>query len=140
LSLSSSRHAYTDCYALLDAALADPRGIRAEVPSLANATRLRLRIHQARAIDRTENAKTYPEDHPLYNRSPYDGLVCRIEGGDRCWVYLDKVQVEIGAVEPIPEGHQYQAVEAPKPVLRIEYRPEPGTTTSSLPQLQIRRR
>jgi hypothetical protein len=43
-------------------------------------------------------------------------------------------------VESIPKGHQYQAVEAPKPVLRIEYQPEPGTTTSSGPALQIRRR
>ena len=61
MSLSNSRHAYLDCFALLDRALEDPRGIRAEVPSLANAIRLRLRIHQARAIDRaasTEQAGT----------------------------------------------------------------------------------
>jgi hypothetical protein len=85
---------------------------------MANATRLRLRIHQARAIDRAENAMTYPDDHPLYNRSPYDCLVCRIEEADRCWVYLDKQQVEIGIVEPIPEGYH---IEQTTPVLRIEY-------------------
>lgn len=138
MSLSNSRAAYADCYKLLDAALADPRGIRAEVPSLNNAFRLRLRIHQARSIDRLDNARTYPDDHPLWNRSPYDSLVCRVESGDRCWVYLDKVQVEIATIEPIPEGHQYQAVEAPKPVLRLAYQPEPGTTTTSLPQIRRR--
>lgn len=137
MSLSNSRNAYTDCYALLDKALDDPRGIRAEVPSLANAFRLRLRIHQARAIDRAENARTYPDDHPLHNRSPYDALVCRIEDGPRVWVYLDKQQVEIGVVESIPEGYHIQQVEAPKPVLRIEYQPEPVAAPLAL---QIRRR
>lgn len=139
MSLSNSRAAYTDCFALLDAALADPRGIRAEVPSLNNAYRLRLRIHQARSIDRLDNARTYPDDHPLFNRSPYDGLVCRIESlSDRAWVYLDKVQVAIGIIEPIPEGYYVQQVEAPKATLQIEYKPAPGTTITSLPQIRRR--
>ena len=128
MSLSNSRHAYLDCFALLDRAIDDPRGIRAEVPSLANAIRLRLRIHQARSIDRLDNARTYAPDHPMHGRSPYDILVCRVEdAGDRAWVYLDKVQVQIGAIESIPEDWApVQMVEAPKPRLQIEYKPEPA--------------
>ena len=126
MSLSTSRHAYLDCFALLDRALEDPRGIRAEVPSLANAIRLRLRIHQARSIDRSDNAKTYDPDHPLHGRSPYDVLTCRVEdNGAGAWIYLDKVQVLIGTIEPIPEGWAPVQMEPAKPVLRIEYKPDP---------------
>ena len=138
MSLSNSRHAYLDCFSLLDRALEDPRGIRAEVPSLNNALRLRLRIHQARAIDRKDNASTYDPDHPLHGRSPYDLLVCRIEEvAGRAWVYLDKVQVQIGVIEPILEDWTpVQMVEPPKPQLQIEYKPTPAPEVA----LTIRRR
>lgn len=136
MSLSTSRHAYLDCYALLDAALADPRGIRAEVSTLAAATHLRMRVHQARTIDRNENAKTYPADHHLHGRSPYDILVCRVEETptDHAWIYLDRLQVNILTIEPIPEGH---LIEAPKPMLQIEHHPEPIAVA---PTPTIRRR
>lgn len=137
MSLSTSRLAYIDCFTLLDRAVAEPRGIRAEVPSLSAATHLRMRIHQARQIDRGENAKTYPADHPLHGRSPYDIFVCRIEeASDTVWLYLDREHVQIGAIESIPEGYQ---IEAPKPVLRIEYKPEPAAEPAKV-GLQIRRR
>lgn len=135
MSLSTSRHAYLDCLALLDKAMAEPRGIRAEVPTLAAATHLRMRIHQARAIDRNDNAKTYDPDHPLHGRSPYDILVVRIEETpDRVWLYLDRQQVLIGAIESIPADYQ---IEPPKPTLRIEYHPTPEA--KGIP-LTVRRR
>ncbi len=122
MSLSTSRLAYTDCYELLDRAVEDTRGIRASVPTQAAATHLRMRIHQARAIDRSENAKTYAVDHPMHGRSPYDIFTVRIEESPACfWLYLDRFKVDIGVVEPIPEDH---LIEAPKPVLQIEYQPK----------------
>lgn len=103
MSLSNSRLAYTAEYSLLDRAVEAERGIRIEVPSIDAAYYLRMRIHHARSIDRADNKNTYQDQqHPLHGRSPYDILVCRIEGEAPAWVYLDKVKVEIGTVEEIP--------------------------------------
>ena len=119
MSLSNSRLAYDDCFKLLDAALDEPRGIRVEVADEDKAGYLRKRIHQARAIDRADNARTYTDrDHPLHGRSPYDILVCRIEPANgHAWLWLDKQKVEIGRIERIEEGAQ---IAAPEPVLMIE--------------------
>jgi len=118
MSLSNSRLAYTDCYELLDKALDEPRGIRVEVPDLNAATYLRMRIQHARAINRAENEKTFPDPaDPLHGRSVYDIFVVRIEdAGDHAWVYLDKQKVELGKVESIPEGHQ---IEAPRSIPQL---------------------
>lgn len=114
MSLSTSKLSYTDCYALLDRALEEPRGIRVEVPFLSAAVHLRMRIHQARQLDRAENAKTYADPtHPLHGRSPYDIFTCRIDAGPPCWLYLDRERVQIGAIESIPEDYQ---IEPPKPL------------------------
>jgi hypothetical protein len=117
MSLSNSRLSYTDCFALLDRALDEDRGIRIEVADLPAANYLRMRIHHARTIDRQENKVTYPDkDHPLHGRSPYDILVARIEGNGVGVLYLDKQKVEILGVEPIPADYQVEF----KPVRMIE--------------------
>lgn len=136
MSLSNSRASYTDCFDLLDKALDEPRGTRVEILSGPRAaTHFRMRIHQARQIDRAENRVTYPDpDHHLHGRSPYDILVLRIEDGPPCWLYLDKQKVDLGVIEPIPEGYQIAPVE---PVLRLEYRPT-GQPASSLPSIRRR--
>lgn len=124
MSLSNSRAAYLDAYVLLDKALEEPRGLRVEIiEGRGAANHFRMRIHQARQIDRNENAKTYPDpNHHLHGRSPYDLLVCRIESGPAgTWLYLDKQKVEIGVVESIPEGYR---IEGPEPTLQIEYQPQ----------------
>lgn len=136
MSLSNSRASYEDCFKLLDAALDEPRGTRVEILSGPRAaTHFRMRIHQARQIDRSENAKIYPDpDHHLHNRSVYDILVLRIEDGPPCWLYLDKQKVDLGVIEPIPEGYQ---IAPTAPVLRLEYQPI-DQPTSSLPSIRRR--
>lgn len=126
MSLSNSRLAFTDCFALLDRALEETRGIRVEVRDEDKATYLRMRIHQARIIDRRENKVTYPDPaHHLHGRSPYDILVCRIETANgSTWLWIDQQIVEIGRVEAIPEGAQieYQPMkllEGPREELRV---------------------
>ena len=114
MSLSNSRLAYTDCFDLLDRALDEPRGIRIELADHNSANYLRMRIHHARTIDRNENTKTYPADHHLHGRSPYDILVCRIEGSAPAWLWLDKQKVEIGRIEAIEPGEQIE--QAPEPL------------------------
>ena len=111
MSLSNSRLSYSDCYDLMDKALDEPRGIRVEVSDLNAANYLRMRMHHARQINRSENTRTYPDAaEPLHGRSIYDIFVVRIEEGPgSAWVYLDKQKVEIGRVEAIPETKQIGA-------------------------------
>ena len=149
MSLSNSRKSYDDCFKLLDAALDEARGIRVEVASTDVANYLRMRIHHARSIDRSDNAKTYTDpDHPLHGRSEYDALVCRIEPANgHAWLWLDKQKVEIGRIERIEEGAQ---IAAPEPVLMIEgpkvsveefLKSQDTTLYSAVPiPVQIRRR
>ena len=143
MSLSNSRLAYRDCFDLLDRALEEGRGIRIELASRANATTFRMRIHQARQLDRTDNTATYPADHHLYGCSIYDELVARIEELDgRVFLHLDKQKVDILGVEPIPEGY---AIAAPEPVLMIEGPKVEATTDMTVlaqahPQPTLRRR
>ena len=137
MSLSNSRLSYADCFALLEQALDEPRGIRVEVADEAAATYLRLRIHHARVIDRAENAKIYPDpDHYLHGRSIYDCFVCRIEAKPgEAWLWLDKQKVELGRIESIPEGARL--VDGPKPMLQLA----PPDLPIVMPiQAQIRRR
>lgn len=136
MSLSTSRLAYTDCYTLLDAALDNPRGLRVEMRSIPAASYFRLRIHHARQIDRNDNAKTYSPDHPLHACSPYDALTLRIEPGPPIWLYLDRVRVELGRIEAIPEDHQIgQTSLAPHRPLLLEHKPNGAQLAP-----QIRRR
>lgn len=133
MSLSTSRNAYLDCFVLLDRALDDARGIRVELRDEKAAIFFRLRIHQARQIDRAENRSLYSEpDHPLHGRSPYDCLTLRIDPGPPCWLYLDKIHVEVGRVESIPKDYQ---IAAPKPALMIEHKP---VVNGSVPQIRRR--
>lgn len=59
-------------------ALESEKGIRLKSES---PTDLRARLYHARAADRRNNAKIYPADNPLHNRSFYDHLTIRLEEG-----------------------------------------------------------
>ena len=122
----NSRNAYLDCYDLLDRALDEPRGIRVQLTEVNDATYLRMRIHHARTIDRSDNKKTYPDlAHPLHDRSPYDALVCRIEEANgSTFLWLDKQKVEILGIEAIPadariEFTEPKALAPPEPQAEI---------------------
>lgn len=123
MSLSNSRLAYTDCYEFLDAAIADPQGVRMKLP-YNQAVHFRMRCNHARSIDRRENTLTYPEDHPLYGRSEYDrvriNLIQRIENGAHVgYVYATPWAIE-GKIENLSDlGHDH-ILDQPPPVLEIE--------------------
>ena len=127
MSVSNSHLAYTDCYELMDKALADEEGIRVQTADEKAATFFRMRCNQARAIDRRRNADTYPEDHPLCGGSQYDALVARIkQTATGWWVYIEHVGLELGKVEALSDVDEpvittQRAIEGPKPPLLIEH-------------------
>ena len=93
MSLSDSRLSYTDCYEAMDRALEDEKGIRVVVEDNNAATYYRMRLHQARKIDRRHNKSVYEPGDKLYGHSVYDVLIFRIrediEGA--WWVYMEQV-------------------------------------------------
>lgn len=127
MTISDAKFAYNDCYAILDRAVEAKGGARVHVVDENAAIHLRMRLHQARKIDRRENRKVYPEDHPMHGSSAYDGLVVRIKLIDgSAWVYVEKHSaaiLRIESIDEVPEVKQLtqepqHLLEAPTPVLR----------------------
>lgn len=108
MSLSISRQSYEDCYAVLDQALEAADGIRVGFNSREEATYFRMRMNQARQLDRKFNNQRYNGDDPRRRRSEYDPLSIRVRNiGDISWVYVEKVRKpqiveEITGNEPPP--------------------------------------
>lgn len=121
MPLSNARLAYQDCFDIFDAALNDEKGARVEMPDVEQATFLRMRLHNARKIDRKDNTEVYSEGDPMYGQSIYDKLTVRIrEVGGKIWLYVEQIAL-IGKIEGLssqPEPQpEYDAVE--KSIRRI---------------------
>lgn len=115
MTISNSRGSYSDCYDVMDKALEDSKGVRVEVDDLDAAIFFRMRLHNARKIDRRDNSKIYSEEptHPMFNASIYDKLTVRIKRiEDQVWVYLEKSGINLGAVEGLSEVSSLEKPEA----------------------------
>lgn len=75
---STSVLAFDDVKDAFEKALEAPKGIRVVCDTRASAIVLRSRFNYYRKLDRQNNAKIYPPDHHLHNRSAYDKLIIRI--------------------------------------------------------------
>jgi hypothetical protein len=133
MSLSNNPGAYADCHEILNRALDDKSGVRIAVESYNAGIHLRMRLHQARELDRRENKKTYPDDHPMNNRSAWDPFVVRIKANDsgKHWVYIepnvinaDEIEalstIEVDDTEVVRPVRQGQ-IDGPRPMLQIEH-------------------
>jgi len=75
---SNSPLMYVDCRALLERALESPKGIRITCDTHGQAIDLSRRINKARQLDRVNNAKIYPPDELMHNRSTFDTLLVSV--------------------------------------------------------------
>lgn len=110
MPVSNSRLSYSDCFTLFDKALADTKGARFQVNGgdlYGDAYHFRLRMHQARAIDRKDNQAMYPDPgHPLHGRSELDPLVIQIKGPDtegKWWIYVKHTKIDVDDIESLSE-------------------------------------
>jgi hypothetical protein len=125
MAVSTSRIAFSDCFDLLEKAINDEKGIRIKFASYDDAFNFRLRIHKARQIDRIDNRGTYDTGHPLYGRSVYDQISCKIRsfnGG--AWLKLEKItarEFEIESLSDEPsEPELALAPKLPPPTMFIQ--------------------
>jgi hypothetical protein len=119
MGMSTSRLAFSDCYELMEKAIVDQKGIRIKFASMDDAWHYRLRLHNARKIDRNDNMQLYEDGHKMHGKSPYDVLVMRLEsidnGKEGCWLKLEKLSIDglhiesLSTVIPVPKP-------PPKPV------------------------
>lgn len=123
MATSTSRLSYTDCFELMDAAIGNVRGVRVQAEHSA-ATNLRMRLHTARRIDRSDNQQTYHQDHPLHGRSIYDELAVRIRDG---WLYIERVSTKNLKIEPLGEPNGIdQSIDGDSGEAARAVRDEPG--------------
>ena len=107
MSLPRSRGSYTDCFEILDQALADKKGLRIPVKNFATAVHLRMRLHTARALDRDYNKERYEQGHFMFGASEYDQLVVKLrqtrEDPPRNYIYIEHADIDWGEIEMLRE-------------------------------------
>lgn len=124
MTTSISRLSYSDCFEALEKAIADPLGQRIRLRSENECNHLRMRIHQARSIDRKDNRSVYEADHPMYGRSIYDPLVLRIRHIDEVWyLYLEQVRIK-GQMQSLTEVPEETLGLPSSPQYQLEYQPQ----------------
>jgi len=74
-----------------DRAAASPKGIRIAV---SNPTDFRARLYHARAADRKNNAKVYPEGNVMHGRSYFDDYTVKIGPGDAVRIIPNALEIE----------------------------------------------
>lgn len=103
MSLPDQLAAYADCLDLYERALGDEVGARAKLPTVNEATMFRMRMHQARSLERAESRRMYDKTDIRYNKSEFDVLKVTVredtEGG--WWVYVTRHGQEIETVETL---------------------------------------
>jgi hypothetical protein len=78
MSFNKSTLAFNDIQGAFARALETPKGIRIPCASRGAVITLRARFNYFRKLDRAENKRTYPSDHPMWGKSAYDRLVLRV--------------------------------------------------------------
>ena len=119
MSLPTSANSYLDCFDFLDKAMADAVGARRRVDDYSSANYFRMRCHQARKINREDNAQTYPKEHYMHRRSAYDELMVTLAEDDSGthWVYAKKTIIPEEDIEGLSGAPAQLA--APKPQLQL---------------------
>jgi hypothetical protein len=105
MTLPVTRKAYEDSFDVLDKALEDPKGIRIPFDTSAEATTYRMRLNNARKVDRNHNARIYEPGDPMHGESVYDTLQFTIRIGDdgTHFVYIEPRSKHIAEVESLTE-------------------------------------
>lgn len=105
MSISKSRTAYDDVFEKFELAMNDPRGVRIPFDSYAAAKTYMMRMHNARAIDRRDNERTYQPDDPMYGQCIYDRLQCTIREGEdgTFFIYVEPRDKYVGEIELLSE-------------------------------------
>lgn len=104
MSLPTSKNSYLDCIEYLDRAMAETKGARIKIGSYDEGIRLRMRMHQLRAILRRDTKLIYSIGDPGYDTTEYDCLTLTVDLiAEQWYVVMKKNEIRVDAIEPIPD-------------------------------------
>lgn len=132
MPVSNSRLSYSDCFTLFEKALDDSKGARYQVNgglSRGDAWQFRLRMHNARQIDRKDNKELYEVGTKLHGRSVYDPLLIQIKPDIEglWWIYVVHTEIDGNDIELLSEVgeatlleyKETREIQSREPVLQI---------------------
>lgn len=126
LSISKSLGSYQDCRDLFEKADEDSKGCRVYISDKHDegrglARHFVMRLHQARDLIRKENRLLYEQGHPMHGTSIYDKFKCSMKSDcdGAWWVYVEKIELNLGAVENLSELVDYEFVEPNKQIEKM---------------------
>jgi hypothetical protein len=110
----------------MEKAIEDQKGIRVKFATEQDAWLYRLRLHNARKIDRKENEEIYEKGHAMHGRSVYDALIMRLRqasnnGKGAWWLRIEKISIDDLEIESLSEeaaellGDEMEPPRAPIP-------------------------
>jgi hypothetical protein len=109
MALQSQIEAYHDCLGYYERAL-EKGGIRLKTKgNEGDAKYLQLRLHKARQLHREENARMYPDGHPMHGNSPYDKFSVANPRRDTegfWWVYIETRGAGVLEIEDLGEFYE----------------------------------
>jgi len=104
MSYNKSPLAFDDIAEAFERALNSPKGVRISCANRGAAIVLRSRFNYFRKLNREDNKRTYPTDHHLWNRSPYDKLILRVPpkgGPEEAVLYIEPRSIDDMTIEEI---------------------------------------
>ncbi len=117
MSLPTSLQSFQDCLDAYDEALKDPLGVRIRVADHDAAIHLRMRLHQARKLDRQNNALGYEPGHQMHAASIYDPLAVRIrETKSGIYVYIQPINLDKASVQALSEIEDEAPINTAPPI------------------------
>jgi hypothetical protein len=102
----------------MEKALEDQKGIRIKYATEQDAWLYRLRLHNARKIDRKDNQENYEVGHGMHGRSIYDQLIMRLRpvlnGNGAYWLRIEKLTIDGLEIENLSEADEEEEIKAPR--------------------------
>ena len=103
MALSESMAAYIDCYEIYDAARDNPKGVRVLIGEYNQAGIMRMRMNQARVLERKEAKRLYDRTDPKYGKSENDKFRNKIleDTEGNWWLYVEPWGLSGLEIEPL---------------------------------------
>jgi hypothetical protein len=106
MALSDSISAYDDCFELFERAETDGKGARTLLATWSEAHMLRMRMNQARVLERRQSARAFEKTDPRHGKSAFDKWKVTIrESAEKegYWLYVELWTVNQITVEGLSE-------------------------------------
>lgn len=94
---------YNDAEEYFEKAKASERGIAIDFDTAGQATHFMQKLNAFRVKQRKTNCKVYDQDHPMFNRTPWDDIIVRKDPEDetRSTVLLQPAQLRVKQVREL---------------------------------------